>query len=132
MTGIFHLFWTFLLKTVSYLCHFFLVTVHWFRRFLKIRRCKWKKCLAQKELDKAMRELGAEVYFVSDKEGDLRGIPAVKQQLSRVEEAERKVLAVEELADKIKREYSDKLDRIKAKRKETRDRVGTSSSPGSG
>lgn len=132
MTGSFHLIWSLLLKMISYLFQFFLVTVHWFRRFLKIRCYKWKKCRAQKELDKAMRDLGAEVYFASDKEGDLRGIPAVKQQLSRVEEVDRKVLAVEELADKINRDYSYKLDRIKAKSEERRARVWTSSRLGRG
>jgi len=132
MMGIFHLFWSFLLKMILHLFRFSLVTVHWFRRFLKIRCYKWKKCLAQKELDKAMRDLGAEVYFASDKEGDLRGIPAVKQQLSRVEEVERKVLAVEELADKINRGYSETLDRIKAKCEERLARVKTSSSLGRG
>lgn len=132
MTGIFNLLWRFLFTGISYFFQFFLVTVHWFTRFFRIRLCNWKKCRTQKELDKAMRELGAEVYFISDKEGDWRSIPTVKRQLSQVEEAERKVLAVQELADAVNRNYSEKLDRIKAKFEERRARIGASSGPTEG
>lgn len=132
MTGICNLLWCFLLKAISYFFQFFLVTARWFTRFLKIRLCNWKKCRARKDLDKAMRELGAEVYFVSDKEADWRSIPAVKRHLSQVEEAERKVLAVRDLADAINRNYSDSLGRIKAKYEERRAGIGGPCGPGRG
>lgn len=132
MTGIFNMLWSFLVKGISFFFQFFLVMAHWFTRFFRIRCCNWKKCRARKELDHAMRELGAEVYFLSDKEADWRKVPAVKNQFARVEEVERKLLEIQECTAAINRNYSERLDRIKAKYAGKREHIGTSSGPPKG
>jgi hypothetical protein len=127
MTGIFNMAKSFMLKGLTFFFQVFLATFHWLTRFFRLRLCGWKKCRAQKELDRAMRELGAEVYFLSDREGDWRNAPAVRQQLTRVREAEGKALAAEELSGAINRKYTEKRDSIKARYAERRARIGTSS-----
>ncbi len=127
MTGIFNMAKSFMLKGLTFFFQVFLATFHWLTRFFRLRLCGWKKCRAQKELDRAMRELGTEVYFLSDREGDWRNAPAVQQQLTRVGEAEGKVLAAEELSGAINRKYKEKREGIKARFAERRARIGTPS-----
>ncbi|NLI81524.1 MAG: hypothetical protein GX443_07520 [Deltaproteobacteria bacterium] len=124
MTGILNMARGLLLKTVYFLLQYGMTTYHWFLRFFKIRLHSWRKCGAQKALEKALKELGTSVYSLYARdEGDWQNAPAVQRQLKEAKEAEEKVMRFDESKEAITLEYSQKKEQIREKYSEKRAQI---------
>ena len=72
-----------------YASEYILIVVQWKLRWFRVLIKKWKRCSAQKEVNKAYSKLGAEVFALyRGGQTDLQGMPLVGQKLKLVEEAE--------------------------------------------
>ena len=104
-----------------------LIVVQWKLKFLKVQLKKWKRCGAQKELDKAYTKLGAEVFALyKGGQTDLQGVPLVEQKMKLVEEAENGLFAVDEEVDAINTQYQEKKEAISSKYRMKRSGEGES------
>ena len=111
----------------SFAVEYLLIVVQWMLKFLKIQRKKWKRCGAQKELDKAYARLGGEVFALyKGGQTDLQGMPLVEQKMKLVEEAENGVFAVAEEVDAINTQYQEKKEAISSKYRMKRSGEGES------
>jgi hypothetical protein len=111
----------------SFAVEYFLIVVQWKLKFLKVQLKKWKRCGAQKELDKAYAKLGGEVFALyKGGQTDLQGMPLVDQKLKLVEEAESGVFAVDEEIGAITSQYEEKKEAISSKYRMKRSGEGES------
>ncbi len=114
----------------SYAVEYFLIVVQWKLKLLKVQLKKWKRCGAQKELDKAYARLGGEVFALyKGGQTDLQGMPLIEQKLKLVEEAESGVFAVDEEIGAITSQYQEKKEAIRRKYRMKRS-AEADSSPG--
>ncbi len=77
---------------------------------------RWHRRLAQREVQKTYAGLGAEVYKAHrlGQENDWAGLPDVKQQLKRVQEAESRVFQVDAAAEQIHNDFSARKAELQA------------------
>ena len=89
------------------------LAAQWKLKFVKIRWKKWKRCGAQKELDKAYGRLGAEIFALYEGgHTEWQQMPLVEQKLKMVEKAEAKLFAVDEDIEAIASQYRAKKELI--------------------
>lgn len=117
-----------LLKKFAYLLlQFFSVTVQCTIKFFKIQMQRCKRSSAQKSMAQSYSSLGAEVYSLyKQQETDWERMPLVQQQIKGVEEAEMEVVRVDENIERIKRDYQQRKEEIRAKYAEKRAQAGHS------
>ena len=114
-------------KLLYFAAEYFLIVVQWKLKFLKVQFKKWKRCRAQKDLDKAYSQLGAEVFALyKGGQTDLQGMPLAEQKLKLVEEAESGLFAVDEEVGAINSEYQEKKEAITSKYEMKRSTAGES------
>jgi hypothetical protein len=116
-------------KLFYYAAEYLLIAVQWKLRWLRVQLRRWKRCSAQKEVDKAYSKLGAEVFALyRGGQTDFRGMPLVDQKLKLVEEAEGGLFAVDDEIDAINNEYREKKAAISSHYQMKRTSVGDSTS----
>lgn len=101
-------------------------SVHCLLRLFRIQTQKWKRCGAQKRIQKAYGELGAEIYALH-KQGavDWQSMPAVQQQLKHVEEVESGVFRVDQVIEEINAAFQVKKEETRERYAEKRARLMT-------
>ena len=114
-------------KLFYFAAEYFLIVVQWKLKFLKVQLKKWKRYSAQKNLDKAYSQLGAEVFALyKGGQTDIRGMPLAEQKIKLVEEAENGLFAVDEEVGAINSEYQEKKEAITSKYEMKRSTAGES------
>jgi hypothetical protein len=90
-----------------------LIAVQWKLKFIRVQLTRWTRCSAQKELEKAYRSLGAEIFAVY--KGGQHGwetLPLVQQKLRLVEGAESKLFVVDDAIKAITDRYHARKEAI--------------------
>ena len=112
-----------LIKKVGlWLMQYIMILVQWIINTIKIQFKKTGKSSAKKALQKAQQSLGAEVYahYKQGVEMDWSKMPGAEQQIRRVEEAEKKLFAVDESIDTMKDSFAEKRSQISKSYEEKR------------
>ncbi|NLI33370.1 MAG: hypothetical protein GX422_11425 [Deltaproteobacteria bacterium] len=105
-----------LLRTLYFSLQNGMTAYRWLLRFFKIRLHNWKKCGAQKALDRELKQLGTGIYSLYARdEGDWQNAPSVQQQIRAVKEAEGKLLQADALREAIDADYAEKKEKIREK-----------------
>ncbi len=93
------------------------IGLHWLLRLIKIQLQKWHRYNAQKEVHKTYSGLGAEIYsaYKLGHDSEWSKLPAVQQQLKRVEEVESKVFQVDAVVEQINSEFAAKKEELCAR-----------------
>ena len=117
------------MKQMGYLALQYAYTIlYWKLKFWKVQVQKWKKCGAQKKLEKTYGGLGADIYALYKQgETDWQRMPSVQQQLRLAEEAESKVFQVDQAIEEINNEYLRKKEELREKYSAKRAQVDESS-----
>ncbi len=116
-------------KLFYFAMEYFLIVIQWKLKFLKVQLKKWKRCRAQKDLDKAYSQLGAETFALyKGGQTDLQGMPLAEQKIKLVEEAENGLFVVDEEVGAINSDYQGKKEAIRSKYEMKRATAGESGS----
>lgn len=99
---------------------------HWKWRLFSTQSRKWKRCTAQKNLEKTYSGLGAEIYAYHKQGGsaEWKDAPGVKQQLQLVEEAESKVFQADAEIAEVDEQFRNRKEELKARFSAKRSAVG--------
>ncbi len=103
----------------------FWIVYQWKLRFFRLQLKKWKRCKERKDLDQAYADLGSEVYGLYRQEvTDWAQAENVQYRLRQVEEAESRLLAVEDAMERIRKEYGERREEIRSNYAAKREALG--------
>lgn len=105
-------------KFAYYALQYALIGLHWLLSRIKVQVLRrWRRCSAQKEVQKAYAGLGGEVYkaFRLGQDSDWAGLPEVQQQLKRVQEAESMVFQVDSAAEQVYGDFRARKAELQAR-----------------
>jgi hypothetical protein len=93
------------------------VCLHWLLRLAKVQLQQWSRFTGKRAVQKAYSGLGAEVYsaYKLGRDSDWIKLPAVQQQLKRVEEVESDVFQVDAVVEQINDEFAAKKAELQAR-----------------
>jgi hypothetical protein len=104
-------------KNLGYLAlQYAYVSLYWLLTLAKVQAQKWRRCSAQKKVQKTYSGLGAEIYSAHKlgQDSDWARLPAVQQQLKLVEEVESKVFQVDAVVEQINNDFAAKKAELQA------------------
>ncbi len=104
-------------KVGYYILQYGYISMNWLNKSFSIQFQAWRKCNAQKHLDRIFVSLGAEIFAYYKKGGDAgwRIEPTIEQQLRKAEEAEARVFQADAGIEAINAAYNSKKDEIISK-----------------
>jgi hypothetical protein len=105
-------------KNLGYLAlQYAYVCFYWLLRLAKVQLQQWSRFNGKRAVQKAYSGLGAEVYSVYKlgHDSDWARMPAVQQQLKRVEEVESEVFQVDAVVEQINDEFAAKKAELQAR-----------------
>jgi hypothetical protein len=115
-------------KNLGYLAlQYAYVCLYWLLRLAKVQLQQWSRFTGKSSVQKAYSGLGAEVYAVYKlgRDNDWARMPAVQQQLKRVEEAESEVFQVDAVVEQINDEFAAKKAELQTRFAAKRQRDAT-------
>ncbi len=117
MTGIVDKLTALLFTLKDLLVQYFFIGFHWMVKLLKVQLQKMKRAKNMKHLEKAYSGLGAEVYALyKNGESDWSDHPSIANNITRIEQEEQAVFAVDQVIQQITEQYQQKKEALKAKR----------------
>jgi hypothetical protein len=120
---------TMLTKLGYFVLQYFFIAVHWLLKFFKIQWQRWQRGNTRRDLDRAFRDLGAEVYalYKGGEGADFAARPVVDDRLRRAEDAEAKVLRVDDDIQVLRDAFAQRREELKARYAAKRDAAGAAS-----
>lgn len=103
-------------KVKNLMLEYFFVVIQWIIKLAKVQMQKMKRAKNLKHLEKAHSTLGAEVFsLIKDGQTTWQGSPAAENSVTKIEQAEAKVFAVDDAIARLNEAFQQKRQELKTK-----------------